>query len=200
MHPHTCRDLVPSITESVVASNGSKSSTCVDPSLLKKKPLSLFVAKAKTRKISGQKNQKFRSLASQKPMKAVLFRTGSVPVHVRSTPVSGSPRPSLSRSDSLSGDRASKVISLNFEANRRRSVIRRALSEAELSGGIGSFPARIPDGDWSRSVLLNRTATTFGASRPELGFSGGGFGKGRNSGGGGGDGGSGNRRDSRERG
>lgn len=142
-------------------------------------------------------------------MKAVLIRTGSVPVQAQSPHVSGSPRVSLSRSDSLSGvfsgEKAavnSPKLSLHFEINRRRkdrAMIRRALSESDVflpesdpsGAGSRSFPARIPEEDCESSAPLSRT-TSFTASWPEIGIpleeigiSGGGFGQGRKSGGGG---------------
>ncbi|KAK3182985.1 hypothetical protein Dsin_030271 [Dipteronia sinensis] len=91
-------------------------------------------------------------------MKALLLRTGSVPV--QSSVRSGSPRVSLSRHDSFtgifSGERhtvSSRKISLNLD--RRVGGIRRALSESDVSAGLtkpsgaGSplFPARIPEED-----------------------------------------------------
>lgn len=94
-------------------------------------------------------------------MKAVLLRTGSVPVLASLVP--GSPRVSLSRHDSftgaLSGEKTELVsprISLHLDVNRRG--ITRALSEPDLIRsesdlsrslvrGIGSqsFPAMIPE-------------------------------------------------------
>ncbi|PON48310.1 Signal transduction response regulator [Parasponia andersonii] len=135
-------------------------------------------------------------------MKAVLIRTGSVPVQVQSPHVSGSPRVCLSRSDSLSGvvfsgEKAavsSPKLSLHFEINRRRkdrAVIRRSLSETDMIGsktesaaGSRSFPARIPEEE--ESAPLSRTASFSGIPLEEIGISGGGFGRGSRSGGGGG--------------
>ncbi|PON87442.1 Signal transduction response regulator [Trema orientale] len=134
-------------------------------------------------------------------MKAVLIRTGSVPVQAQSPHVSGSPRVCLSRSDSLSGvvfsgEKAavsSPKLSLHFEINRRpkdRAVIRRALSETDMIGsetesaaGSRSFPARIPEEE--ESAPLSRTASFSGIPLEEIGISGGGSGRGSRSGGGG---------------
>ncbi|KAK4846359.1 hypothetical protein QYF36_016354 [Acer negundo] len=98
-------------------------------------------------------------------MKALLLRTGSVPV--QSSVRSGSPRVSLSRNDSVtgifSGERhtvSSPKISLNLD--RRVGGIRRAMSESDVKksvtdisagltkpGGAGSrlFADRIPEED-----------------------------------------------------
>lgn len=94
-------------------------------------------------------------------MKAVLIRTGSVPVHQLHSPVPGSPRFRLSRCESLSGEKTtSATVSLHFEVNRRTdSGIRRALSESQLHGGIRSSPARI----------LCKKPTSFTGSWPEIG-------------------------------
>lgn len=129
-------------------------------------------------------------------MKAVLIRTGSVPVQAQSPQhVSGSPRVCLSRSDSLSGvfsgDKtavSSPKLSLHFEINRRRkdrAIIRRALSESDiirsesessagLSTGSRSFPAIIPEEDClnganDESAPLSRAASIAG-SFPEIGI------------------------------
>lgn len=101
-------------------------------------------------------------------MRAVLPRTGSVPVLSR-TASAGSPRVSLSRHDSTGcffsgakGSVGSPRISLHFDINHRKDSpapargIRRAFSESDiirseigfsgLSGaGSLSFPARIPE-------------------------------------------------------
>ncbi|XP_062073583.1 uncharacterized protein LOC133777848 [Humulus lupulus] len=133
-------------------------------------------------------------------MKAVLIRTGSVPVQVQLLHVSDSPRVCLNRSESLSGVFSgektvvnSPRVSLHFEISRRRKerdVIRRAFSETDMirpetkssSSGSRSFPARVPKED--EYTPLSRT-TSFSAPCPEIGISGGGFGKGSKPGGGG---------------
>ncbi|CAK9174282.1 unnamed protein product [Ilex paraguariensis] len=99
-------------------------------------------------------------------MKAVLVRTGSVPV--LSSFVCGSPRVSLSVHDSISGEKShvsSPKIGLRLEVNRR-SVMRRALSETDVVrleseasdkfsklSGIGSlsFPGKIPEEEYVES-------------------------------------------------
>uniref|UniRef100_A0A5B7AIJ1 TmcB/TmcC TPR repeats domain-containing protein n=1 Tax=Davidia involucrata TaxID=16924 RepID=A0A5B7AIJ1_DAVIN len=163
-------------------------------------------------------------------MKAVLLRTGSVPVQHSFVP--GSPRVSFSVHDSLaaklSGDRNKAVsprISLHLEASRRNEIpptrsIRRASSESdmirsesEVSGGFSrlsgagsrSFPARIPEEGYLSEVkedVVGGVGSLFFTERScdrnyardwpesgipveELGFSGGGIGKGSKIGGGG---------------
>ncbi|KAK3041566.1 hypothetical protein RJ639_000700 [Escallonia herrerae] len=96
-------------------------------------------------------------------MKAVLSRTGSVPVHLSSY-LPGSPRVSISTHDIgagfFSGERSSSAsprISLNVETTRR-STIRKALSEPDMIAAESeiprvfrsrSFPARIPEEEYA---------------------------------------------------
>ncbi|XP_075640953.1 uncharacterized protein LOC142612696 [Castanea sativa] len=144
-------------------------------------------------------------------MKAVLIRTGSVPVLPP-----GSPPVTLYRNDSLSGvftgeksPVTSPRVSLNLDNNRRRDApatgMRRAFSETDMirseSGlsklsGVGSrtFPSIIPEEEYvSDSELGSPGLKTNGAGVwPEIGIpveelefsGGGGFGKGRKTGGG----------------
>lgn len=141
-------------------------------------------------------------------MKAVLIRTGSVPVL---SP--GQPRVTLYRNDSVSGvftgeksPVTSPRVSLNLDTNPRRDGgMRRAFSETDMirseSGlsnlsGVGSrtFPPIIPEEECvSDSELGSPGLKTNGAGVwPEIGIpveelefsGGGGFGKGRKSGGG----------------
>lgn len=82
-------------------------------------------------------------------MKAILARTGSVPVLLRSPPISGSPRRNLRRSGSVSGEKVSKAIFLSSDVNggRDRSSVRRASSEINIACGFGSLSAGIPEED-----------------------------------------------------
>uniref|UniRef100_A0A2N9GAD9 Uncharacterized protein n=1 Tax=Fagus sylvatica TaxID=28930 RepID=A0A2N9GAD9_FAGSY len=144
-------------------------------------------------------------------MKAVLIRTGSVPV--LSSP--GSPRVSLYRHDSKSSV-SSPRVSIHLDSNRAPTRgIRRVSSESDviqseigfsrLSGaGSRSFPERIPEEEYllseseedgglgSTSLKINSAGmfpvANIGIPLEELGFSGGGFGKGKNTGGEGGGG------------
>ncbi|XP_059443524.1 uncharacterized protein LOC132175567 [Corylus avellana] len=134
-------------------------------------------------------------------MRVVLLRTGSVPVQPHPT-VSGSPRVSLSRHDSVSGvfsgersSLGSPRISLHLDTNRGRDSssgkrIRRVLSESDVTGGskLGgagslSFPARIPEEEYvSESVDDGLVSLSKGVGiwpesgipLEDLGFSGGG--------------------------
>jgi len=134
-------------------------------------------------------------------MRAVLLRTGSVPV-LSHLEVPGSPRVSLSRHDSVSsvfsGERSSlgsPRISLHLDTNHWKASslgkrIRRVLSESDVSGvsrlsgaGSRSLPARIPEEECvSESgddgfVSLSKGAGIWPESAipvEDLGFSGGG--------------------------
>lgn len=94
-------------------------------------------------------------------MKAILIRTGSVPVHLHSFPPA-SPRISLS----------SRTLSLHLDSSAAGGI-RRALSHPDVSGlGSHSFSGD----DWPEILIPVE----------EIGFPGGGVGKGKNSSRGGG--------------
>ncbi|XAR54797.1 hypothetical protein NMG60_11030099 [Bertholletia excelsa] len=130
-------------------------------------------------------------------MNGVLLRTGSVPVHHHS-PVHGSLRASLSVHDSVAGG-------LSWEGIRRTlSEADATRSESDVAGrlliGSRSFPGVISEKEYLfgdvGSLTLNEREFYWrnydgdrqesGTAGEELGFSGGGPGKGRKSGGSGG--------------
>lgn len=137
-------------------------------------------------------------------MKAILLRTGSVPVHFPAHP--GSPKISLSLHNSVDGIFSSEKstfcsprISLHLEISGRRDPpIRRAFSESDVirserefsiglrrlsEAGSWSFPARIPNEEEEEEHLIG---VDHGGIWPEsvipveqLEFLGDGFGKGK---------------------
>ncbi|KAM7531003.1 hypothetical protein LguiB_034413 [Lonicera macranthoides] len=146
-------------------------------------------------------------------MKAVISRTGSVPILQSIVPAS--PRSSLSVTGLFSGERSnvtSPRISLHLDLNPRG--IRRSLSESDMirsesevskgfmrSRGVGSlsFPARIQEEEYVSesdevgvggigSMGLKEKSCDRKDYGEEFDFFGGGFGKGKMSGGGGGGG------------
>ncbi|KAK9927986.1 hypothetical protein M0R45_025144 [Rubus argutus] len=96
---------------------------------------------------------------------SVLIRTGSIgPVH--SPAVSGSPRLSLSRNDSLSGvfsgERStfsSPRICLHFDVNSRRdkNTMRRSLSESSILRSDSGKSRSFPSSEAGRSPVEERT-------------------------------------------
>ncbi|KDP33034.1 hypothetical protein JCGZ_13620 [Jatropha curcas] len=128
-------------------------------------------------------------------MKSLLSKTGSISI------LPEPPKISISRRDSFngifSGEKntvSSPKISMHLEINRQRDTpIRRALSESDLMKSEAhvfsrSFPAIIPEEEHhdvdSRNFSHTGIWPNNGIPLEELGFNGGGFGKGKKFGGG----------------